>query len=480
MKKYFLPIVLGLLLVGCSQVEDLQNDPNRPTAVTPDLILTHIEASAFNNVSLNAALASRYITYTDGVDQYQYYNWQRADYGDYDDLKQVQKMIGEAKRNELPAYEILGSFFNAYYAVELTQVFGDVPYQDALRATDGVYMPVYDKQEDIYKAVLDTLNKASLAMAADTDAFRGDIIYDGDPLKWQKLINSYTLRVLMSLSAKMDNADLNVVNRFREIVNNPGQYPIFESNADNGALHFVDTQNNRYPFFNSNDLQTAYYMEKSFVQRLQNLKDPRLFAMAEKKPSAAGSSETDFTAYGGLLGSAPLSDNGAEAVAGEASRLDPRYFLDPVNEPSLLMGNAELQFILAEAATRKWIDADAETYYKNGIASSMQFYGITDFGDYLDNPDIQLQTGNEIQQIMTQKHIALFLNTGWQMFYEHRRAGFPEFNVEGGGILNNGRIPKRFLYPTSETVNNPENLNAAIQRQYPEGDNINEVMWLLK
>jgi hypothetical protein len=39
--------------------------------------------------------------------------------------------------------------------------------------------------------------------------------------------------------------------------------------------------NNRYPYFNSNDLKTAYYMEQSFVDK-QKYKDPRLFKMAEK------------------------------------------------------------------------------------------------------------------------------------------------------------------------------------------------------
>lgn len=484
MKKIFFPIVLLFLISGCSKVEDLQDDPNRPTSVSPDLILTNIETRAFNNISLNGALASRYITFTDGVNAYQYYNWQRAGFDQYDDLKQVQKMTEEADRTQEPVYRIIGSFFNAYYAVQLTEAFGDIPYQDALKAGAGVYMPEYDLQENVYGAVLDTLDKAARNMAESTGSIRGDVVYNGDKSKWQKLINSYTLRVLMSLSGKTANTDLNVINRFQNIINNPDQYPIFESNGDNGALEFVDTQDNRYPYFNSNDLQTAYYLEQSFVQRLQDFKDPRLFAIAQKKPAASGLDDSDFNAYGGLLGSAPLSDNGKKATAGGASRLDERYYSDPVNEPSLLMGNAELQFILAEAAVRGWIDGDAETFYKNGIKASMQFYGYDADApvvtDYLNNTDVQLQTGDQIRSIMIQKHIALFMNTGWQMFYEQRRTGFPEFNTDGGGTLNSGRIPKRFMYPTSETVNNPENLDEAIQRQFPDGDNINGEMWLLK
>lgn len=480
MKKYSILILLSFLVINCSKVEDLQDDPNRATAVGPDLILTNIETRAFNDISLNAALATRYLAYTDGVDQYQYYNWTRAGFDDYDNLKQVQKMVQEAERTDEQVYRILGTFFSAYFTVEITQIFGDVPYTEAVKANEDVFMPVYDRQEDIYRSVLDSLHSASLALAQNDEVIRGDVVYGGDKMKWQKLINSYTLRVLLSLSAKTANVDLDVVGRFQEIVNNPGQYPVFESNADSGALYFVDTQDNRYPLFNSNDVQTAYYMEKSFVQRLQAFQDPRLFAMAQKKPAASDLAETDFSAYGGLLGSAKLSDNGAEALAGEASQLEPRYYSDPINEPSLLMGNAELQFILAEAAARGWISADATTFYGQGIAASMQFYGIADASEYLENPEVQLQNSTAIEQILAQKHIALFLNTGWQMFYEQRRTGFPALNIDGGGILNNGQIPRRFMYPQNETVNNPENLNAAIERQFPEGDNINSEMWIVQ
>jgi len=478
MKTYILILSL-LFLASCSQVEDLQDDPNRATQVSPDLLLTNIETSAFNNVSLSAALASRQLTYTDGTDQYQYYNWQRAGFGNYDNLKQVQKMVQESRRTDIDVYQALAKFFNAYYTVELTRVFGDVPFTDAVQAENGIYTPEYDTQESIYRSVLDSLKAASLELAQNDEAIRGDIIYDGNKLKWRKLINSYSLRVLMSLSKKTTNSNLEVVNRFNEIVNNPSQYPIFESNDDNANLVYVDIQNNRYPLFNSNSLQTAYYMEQSFVERLQDFEDPRLFVFADKKPNAS-TGDDDFTAYGGLYGSAPLSDNGAKAVSGEASRINPRYYNTPTNEPSLLMGYPELQFTLAEAAARGWITTPADTYYKLGIEASMNFYGITDTETYLANPAIQLQNDTDIETILTQKHIALFLNTGWQIFYDQRRTGFPEFNIDGGGILNNGLIPKRFMYPQNETVNNPENLSEAITRQFSNGDNINEVMWLLK
>ena len=60
------------------------------------------------------------------------------------------------------------------------------------------------------------------------------------------------------------------------------------------------------------------------------------------------------------------------------------------------------------------------------------------------------------------------------------RTGYPEFDVDGDGILNNGQVPKRWMYPQEELNLNTQNVEAAIGRQYSGQDNINGVMWLLK
>lgn len=485
MKKYIIHTTWFLTLfitVGCTNIEDLQDDPNRATQVTPSLILTNIEVQAFNNISLSGAMASRYLSFTNSVNVNQYYNWSQSpsSYDDYDNLKQVSKMVEEAERTGEEVYGILAKFFNSYFIVELTQIFGDVPYSEAVNVKEEIYAPKYDSQKDIFVKVLNDLKEASDAMALTDGTIAGDIIYQGDKTKWRKLINSYYLRILIGLSQKADLPELNIPERFNEIVANPSKFPLFESNDDNGALKFFNIQDSRYPYFNDNDIQTAYYMETTFVDRLRFLEDPRLFVFADKKSQAANAEETDFDAYDGLMGSAPYDQISAKAVAGGASRLDSRYYFDPINEPSLLMGYAELQFILAEAASRGWITADVDGFYKEGIRASFNFFKVNGVDDYLAKPAVQLDAANEIKSILQQKHIAMFMNTGWQIFFEQRRTGFPEFDVSGGGVLNSGRIPKRWLYPESETTNNAVNLEEAISRQFPEGDNINGVMWLIK
>jgi hypothetical protein len=224
-------------------------------------------------------------------------------------------------------------------------------------------------------------------------------------------------------------------------------------------------------------------MEGSFVKKLRDTNDPRLFKMAEKKTSSVDTDPSKpFSYYDGLYGSGDLGENSKRASDGLASRINPRYFDDPINEPTLLMGYAELQFVLAEAAVRGWIGGNANAYYVKGISASMDFYkiGSADAAAYLAQSTIALRLNSEIEQIMDQKHTALFFNTGWRIFYDQRRTGYPKFNTDGKGILNDGKIPKRWMYPSTEITNNNTNLTNAINRQYPGGDNINGVMWLIK
>ncbi|MCT3734511.1 SusD/RagB family nutrient-binding outer membrane lipoprotein [Elizabethkingia anophelis] len=485
-KIYFLTIITVLGLSGCSKVEDYQDDPNRPTRVGPESLLPDIEINAFKTIDASAALASRQLTYINGVNREQYYDWQRSSssFGNYDNIKQVQKMIGEAERTGSPVYKSLARFFRSYFFVSLTETYGDIPYSEAVK--DGIFYPKYDDQKSIYKDVLNELAIANTELSKFNSNISGDLIYNGDLLKWRKLINSYRLRILMDLSKRADDSDLNVKQSFADIVNNPSQNPIMEGIGDSGALPFYNLVNNRYPYFNSNDLKTAYYMEQSFVDKLKKSKDPRLFKMAEKKTSTVGVMPDDpFSYYDGLYGSGDLGENSKRASDGLASRINPRYFDDPINEPTLLMGYAELQFILAEAAVRGWIGGNANAYYTKGISASMDFYkiGSADAAAYLAQPTIALKPNSEIEQIkqiMDQKHTALFFNTGWRIFYDQRRTGFPKFNTDGKGILNDGKIPKRRMYPSTEITNNNTNLTNAVNKQYPDGDNINGVMWLIK
>lgn len=112
MRKIKIIVFISLLFLGnsCKDFEELQFDPNRAIQTHPSLILTNIEASAFRVIDVGAALASRMMVFTDGASAEQYYNWQRAGFGRYEQMRQVSKMTEEARRLDLPNYSSLGLF----------------------------------------------------------------------------------------------------------------------------------------------------------------------------------------------------------------------------------------------------------------------------------------------------------------------------------------------------------------------------------
>src|SRR4030042_4613459 len=374
-------VFFALVCFGCEDYETLTKDPNRPTEVHPSLLLTNIEVSAFNECSLKATFAFRYLVCTDGYSTSQTYGWQRAGFGGYSTMLQVYKMMEEAGKNNLDNYISLGKFFRAYHLTQMTLTFGDIPYSEALRGEEGIYKPRYDTQEDVYKGILQELTEANEMLDESKGKIGGDIIYNGDILKWKKLINSFKLRVLISLSAKESNTELNVAERFREIYENPGTYPIFTGLNEQGQLVYIDRDGNRYPIFHDKFSTTATYMEKTFVNLLKARRDPRLFRYASPARRAVEVGQpgyqTSYSSYGGLDAGAYVSDNLDKLTElGEGSPLNPRYHSDPVNEPGIAVGYPELEFNIAEAALRGWITADVSEHYYKGIRTSMEFFGI--------------------------------------------------------------------------------------------------------
>jgi hypothetical protein len=491
MKRFIIPALLIITFGSCKKFEEFQVNPNNPTVSDPALLLTALEQDAFYNVTVDAALASRYLAYTLDADNNQYYGWQRGSF-DYVTIAQTIKMEQEAARVGKINYRYIAKFLRSYYIVNMTQTLGDIPYSQMMQSIrdnnfsdSAAVRPAYDKQEDIYLGVLNELKIASDSLSVTEGGINGDLIYGGNIDQWKMLINSFTLRVLMSLSKKESNNVLNIKQRFNDIVSNPAKYPLIASNDDNGQLPFYNIRGNQYTYYNDNAMKTNYYLDSSFVDILQGLNDPRLIVFGEPTP-ASGLPGNNLNAYDGLVGSASLAYNVNKSVQGKSSQIDRRYAYDSVNEPSILMSYAETQFLLAEAAVRGWTTGDANALYKKGIEASLNFssyhntYSATDITNYLAQPVINLQPGTEIKQIITQKYISMFMNVGWQPFFEQRRTGYPVFETAGSGVLNGGKIPKRWMYPATEYTNNASSVNNAVKNQYSGTDDVNGVMWLIQ
>ena len=235
MKKIILLIVSVWMCVSCGNLEEMNIDPDNATQTHPKLLLTQICMNAFKR-GTDGMYATKKVIQADGESADQYYKWTRGSFGYYDNLRNVQKMGEEAERVNAPVYTALTKFFRAYYFYELTLRFGDIPYSQALKG----------EKEDVFAGILQELREADEILANDASVIDGDIIYNGNSTQWRKLINSFRLKVLMTLSNHTTVGNINIASEFKNIATNS---PLMNSLADNGQLVYLDQQGNRYPQF---------------------------------------------------------------------------------------------------------------------------------------------------------------------------------------------------------------------------------------
>jgi Starch-binding associating with outer membrane len=538
--KNIILIILGFgLVTSCNKkIDELQVDPNNPTSVPSSLILGTVltDISGTGTAGRLAVTgSSEGINSWDGASRwnqyhcsnYDYYDnniysWTNGSFDSYLVLKNVVQMENEATKrgaSKVNAYEAVGRFIRAYYYYNLTSLFGDVPLTEALKASETA-TPAYTPQEQVFKYVLDELDSANndfTTLIANSDnslSTTQDIYYQGNLAKWQKLVNSYKLRVLISLSNKATDATLNVPAQFAAIINNPAKYPIFAGPADDLKFTYVSSTYSSYYFNPSNfgSIAARYNMASTYVSALKNINDPRLFITSEPAWALAGSDAdpVKFNYFAGASTGESVATMYNNANAGLYSFTNRyRYFSNYTGEPDVLVGYKEMCFNIAEAITRGWVAGNAETWYRSGIIGSMAFYGIDvtktnftahflppgnnsvtqtvaypftfDFNTYYAQPSVKLSStpATAINQIVLQKYITCFVNSGYEAYFNYRRTGVPAFQG-GTGVGNNGIVPKRWAYPVSEQVQNKTNWTAALSAQQFSVDDLNQVMWILK
>lgn len=494
MKKAYI-VVLSLMVFGitsCRDLAEINNNPNNATTTHPQALLTKVEWDAFRSFRGTGPLyIQKMLVQTDGENAGQIYNWQRGDFSAYSNLRNVTKMVEEAEKINEKTYVALGKFFRAYYFYNLALQFGDIPYSEALRGEQsGIFSPKYDSQKDVFKGILAELKEAGELLEANPAVISGDIIYGGNSSKWVKAINAFRLKVLMTLSKQENNAEFNIRSEFASIVNSR---PLFTSvSGDDAQLVFLNQEGNRYPEFNSSGYGSGMYMDSTFIRRLQDRKDPRLFVIATQTRlgKEAGKALDDFTSYEGGDPIAPYARVNDKAVAGRLSKVLERYTQDPTTEPLVLISYAEQQFIIAEAMVRGWINGNADAAYESGIRSAFKFYenyakGIGGFvgedkaASYLEQPVIKLSAVSspeaKLERIMMQKYLRSFHQGGLTSYTDNLRTGYPEFRKTAGVT-----IPSRWMYPQAEYNTNGTNVSDAIKRQFSGSDNIQSKTWWLQ
>ncbi|WP_312286488.1 SusD/RagB family nutrient-binding outer membrane lipoprotein [Chryseobacterium gleum] len=483
-------VAAGLLtLASCeSNLDTINENPNDQASIDPKFLLTFVEKYTFQ-VNGDNMYASRMMIGTDGENSYQYMKWNDASFEVYTKgLLNTGKMMQEAEKRGNKNYLAIGKFLRAYHFFNISLKVGSAPYSEAAKGESGITQPKYDTQEAIMAGILSELKEAN-DLINTSDKIEGDIVYNGDALKWKKLINSFRLKILITLSKKTTVGSYNIASEFASIA---GSQSLMTSISDNGELKFADAADSRYTMFNNSGYGSSLYMADYFINMFKDRHDPRLFTFAAQTTGAkeAGKAITDYTAYNGGNPTSPYSDNAALITAKNISKVNDRFYKDPTNEPASVLSYSELEFILAEAAARGWISGSAKTHYDNAIKASFSFYQtyVKNQGQYFSGFDVNqylttplvvyndadpLQT--KLEKIMTQKYMTMFHQAQWTSYYDYLRTGYPNYPLKSGVAA-----PFRFRYPQSEYNYNSSNLKAALASQYGGNDNINSKPWWLQ
>ncbi len=492
-----------ILFVGCSKFDEINTNPDTSTQVSASMLCTGVilKIAKFGGRDAKAYIAedalSKYLGYANEGQMAEQYNLiGSGDFSPMTILPNIDQMLTYAQGSVMEnSYKGVAKFATAYMFFRETMQMGDIPYSEAGKGIDGKYKPKYDAQEDIFKGILDDLKQADQFFATGV-TFTGDPTpFNGDPAKWRRATNAFALKVLMTLSKKESDANLNIKARFAEIVNGNNLL-----NDPTSYFGLVYSTQNPHPVSGTNDLFTSRTLISSLlIDNLKNLNDRRMYYYAEPAGAqiTAGKTQDDPDAYIGVDVSMDYAAMNAGYSANTYSLLNKRYLMEQASEPRMLMTFAEQQLILAEGVINGWISGSAEDYYKSGVKSALGYimatkasyaHGMAIDQNYINNyftgeAAFKSTPDDQLKQIWMQRYILNFMQNAESSYFEYRRTQYPVFPINPSTSLNTnnpGGIPMRWLYPGSETNYNRANLIDALNRQYDGFDEINKLMWLLK
>ena len=477
MKKYsFLySLVFTLVFVSCSEdFEEINTNPNAPVDVETSFLLRQVIYDYGEQMSyegfVSGGLLGQYLTAVD-FNLFDRHSLSEPQFGGnpwpiiYKNLKDNEIILQKSLSNEVDqVYEGPARILKAYMSAALTDMFGNVPYSEALQGDAEILNPSYDLQEDIYlgdNGILDNLDQAIEAIDgyAGNIPLDGDIFYGGNLDLWRSLANSLKFKYLMRISNRVDvSSDLNQLFETGTFL---------ESNDMNATFSFTDGAPNNFRMATARigDFN-IYILSETMEEILKGYNDPRIETFF--RPT-----ESDPTDYIGLRNGPNASETSISvsdfSLAGEIFR----------ERTSALSANFlcswELDFLFAEAAQKGYINADAQTLYEEGVQKAFDYWNTEMPANYLTEGTAAFGVNGQdpIEQIITQKWIANMIN-GFEGWIEYKRTGFPELKTVSAS-LNDDLIPVRMPYPMDEEALNKTNFDEAAA--LTSGNSINAPVW---
>jgi hypothetical protein len=398
----------------------------------------------------------------------------------------------------------------------IADLWGDAPYTDALKGTQGgtqFEYPAFDSQETIYLGIIDDL-KTAADLFGSTDGegvtSSADLYFGGDPEMWQRFANSLLLRYYMRISDKRPD----IAKPGIEAVFNSGMY-ILTPDQD-ATLDYTGGANDVWPSqYTSVDAFTRWQACQTLVDQMLSTNDPRIsvwfapvavqwvadaglatdaedFIRADGQPLSVDTysylefqemQDIKFTRrfnpnnvtydddlYVGLPPglTIPASYNG-NPDPGQGTR---NQHVSQLASPYATAGSAngilkariisaaEVSFILAEASLKGYSVGSAADHYNDAIGHSLTTWGKDDeFDTFIAETDVAFN--GTVEQVITQKWVASW-TAATEAWMDYRRTGFPA--LQAGPAAAQPVVAVRFAYGNDELNNNATNAKAAVNQ----------------
>lgn len=433
----------------------------------------------------------------------------------------------------------------AYLMAVLSDIYGDIPCTEAgMSFINGNANPKYDTQEEVYDFIFSELKACAEQLGKGTDLISGDVTSLGSDVEaWRRYANTLRLRYAMRIS---DVAPEKARSEFESALNADGG--IISSAEEDAYVKYIDAPFTLYDGANDLDFRANALSEMIYGQDpespsfvcstlfnyMKKMHDPRLYRIARcyihtTRSQTDTSGNFDVTdevlAWGerggeGIVpcnvGDAWWSDWVSVPANSDIPTLDSLATLYPdkgydknnyparmirptiavafcnADCPGILITYAEVEFLLAEAASKGWnVQGDAESHYKAGIRASMQmlnnYYDIVskisdeEIEEYIEENPLG---NNPRESINTQAWILHLTNPneGWANL---RRSDYPALAdrtllpVRGDFPHEdpNMQTPVRLRYPLLEGRYNSVNYEEAVDRLGGTDDWHTRVWW---
>ena len=500
MKKNIIAISLALLSVfawSCDDFLDVNQDPNVLGDI-PDakVVLPAAQMNLANQLmgwdfGFGGGYWAQYWTQAYAASQFKFLcEYTETDFEDayeeltagvLNDLKRIKTVSGEsADKGNYYVAEALSIFT---WQV-MTDVWGDVPYFEALKGDEGLFSPKFDSGSDIYADLLIRINALlAVDLSESTLDKNYDLVYEGDLAQWKAFANSVKLKLMMHLSetTSYDNAAVISFIEANSFISGSALIP--------GKTWADKEEGKRHPM-REFEAGGAEYLSKNVVASKTFLDylilniDPRLDVLFTKTgANHEGAFFGDFNSK---------ADTDGDGVADDKEDYSMPLFAADMD--LMIMSTWEINFFIAETYARAGNNAKAKEFYDLGVEASLAQNGglandiiTTGYATWVNGT---IEEG--IKQIAMQKWVANANYQHIESLLERNRTKYPAVNSMDisadradanenfpigflsvsvtGKAKTNGKLPSSPTYPESVMVRN-EN------RPAQKADLLEKVWW---